>query len=121
MLKKLLSLVLVVAVSTVGFTGQVAATMIGTQEALRTESHQARVGEVQALLARSDIAEAMVSMGVDPAEASLRVAALSEAELVELRDQLETAPAGGVLAVLGVVLIVFIILDLTGVVKIFRR
>ena len=59
MLKKLLSLVLVVAVSTVGFTGQVAATMIGTQEALRTESHQARVGEVQALLARSDIAEAI--------------------------------------------------------------
>lgn len=121
MIKKIVALVLSGLLVSVGFTGQVAATVIGTQEALRTESHQARVSEVQALLARSDIADAMVQMGVDPAEAQLRVAALSEAELVDLQDQLENAPAGGVLAVLGVILVVFIILDLTGVVKVFRR
>lgn len=49
------------------------------------------------------------------------MASLSDAELAQLHGQLQELPAGGVLAVLGVILVVFIVLDLTGVVKIFRR
>jgi hypothetical protein len=99
-----------------------AAEVIGTQDAIQAESRQARVDRVQELLGRDDVERAMVRLGVDPEDARLRVASLSDAELAELEGNLEQAPAGGeVLAFLGVLLIVLLVLDLTGVVRIFRR
>ncbi|MBB5015918.1 PA2779 family protein [Rehaibacterium terrae] len=121
MIRKLVSSVLVVALVLVGTTAQVSAAVIGTQQALAAEARQARIAEVQTMLARADVEAAMVELGVDPAQARLRVASLSDAELAQLHGQLQELPAGGVLAVLGVILVVFIVLDLTGVVKIFRR
>ncbi len=51
-----------------------------------------------------------------------RVAALSEAELAMLADQIGQAPAGGdALAVIGIVFVVLIILELTGVIDIFKK
>ena len=117
------TLVLATAVSfLMGFATKTSAEVIGTQEAFSTEARQVRIAEVQQLMGREEVARAMEKLGVDPADARLRVAALSDAELEELQGNLETAPAGGdVLVVLGILLIVLVVLDLTGAVRIFRR
>ncbi|WP_147652489.1 PA2779 family protein [Vulcaniibacterium gelatinicum] len=115
----------VVAVSLVcsGYAANVSAAVITTQEALSAEQRAAAEREVREKLARDDVRQAMLRLGVDPAEADARIAALSDAELLQVQGRLDTLPAGGdgALAVIGIVFIVLLILELTGVIDIFKR
>lgn len=121
MASKILAFVLSVALVFVGTTSIANATMISTQQAVATEARAVQETELLAALAREDIAKAMVEMGVDLADVELRVAALSDAELAQLHGQVSEAPAGGLLAVLGLILVVLIVLELTGVINIFNK
>lgn len=122
MIRKTIALILAVALIGVGFTTQVSAAVITTQQALSVESRQLLVGEVQAKLAREEVRQAMVELGVDPVQAQLRVASLSDQELARLDGQLDSLPAGGgALALIGAVFVVLLILELTGIIDIFKR
>jgi len=121
MASKIIALVLSVALVFVGTTSIANATMISTQQAVAVESREQLETEVRATLAREDVAKMMVDMGVDLADVDLRVAALSDAELVQLHGQMEQAPAGGVLGVLGLILVILIVLELTGAIDIFKK
>jgi hypothetical protein len=60
--------------------------------------------------------------GVDPAAATARAASLTDQELQMLADDLESLPAGGdLLGVVGIVFLVLLILELVGVVDIFKK
>jgi len=90
---------------------------IATEEALSAPIKQ----RVETLLMRSEVREALVARGVDPAQVEARVAALTDAEAQRLADQLDRLPAGAS-DVLGVLLAVFIILlvtDILGLTKVF--
>jgi len=105
-----------------GLSTAASAAIIGTQDALAMEQREARLAVVQAQLAREDVQQAMIQLGVDPVEASLRVAALGERELAQLQGQLEQLPAGGsILALIGAVFVVLLILEVTGVINIFNK
>lgn len=105
-----------------GFTGVVSASVISTQQAMSADARAAVEGDVRASLARDDVRQAMLRLGADPLEADARVASLSDAELMRLQGQLDRLPAGGdALAVIGVVFVVLLILELTGVTNIFNR
>jgi hypothetical protein len=99
--------------------------MIGTAEALRAEAspeRAANLARVAAAFEREDLRAQLEKFGVDPSQAAARAAALDDAELAQLADRMESAPAGGdALAIIGIVFLVLLILDYTGVVKIFRR
>ncbi len=72
------------------------------------------------LLDRSDVRARLQALGVDPADARARVAALSDEEAAQLAAQLDELPAGG--DVLGVALIAFLVLlftDIMGYTKVF--
>jgi hypothetical protein len=59
---------------------------------------------------------------VDPIAANERIAALTDEELALLATELESQPAGGsLLGVAGVVFIVLLILELVGVIDIFKK
>jgi hypothetical protein len=101
---------------------QAQAAVVGTQQALAVDARDARISEIQASLAREDVRQAMVGLGVDPAHAGSRVAALSDRELEQLQGQLNSLPAGGdVLGLIGAVFVVLLILELTGVIDIFKK
>ena len=105
-----------------GFSGTVSASVISTQQALSADARAAVEGDVRNALARDDVRQAMVRLGADPLQADARVASLSDAELIKLQGQLDRLPAGGdALAVVGIVFIVLLILELTGVTNIFNR
>lgn len=76
MFKKILVVFLSFALLAGGFVGQVQASIISTQEAMSMEARQSRVAEVQQLMSREDVREAMVRLGADPEQAQLRVASL---------------------------------------------
>jgi hypothetical protein len=121
MLKKILTVALAALVFWAGLVSTATAAIVTTQDAQSLQAREVRISEVQAVLARAEVQQAMVDMGVDPAQAQLRVASLSEAELAQLQGQLETLPAGGILGLIGAVFVILLILEVTGVVDIFKK
>lgn len=122
MFRKFLAPVLVVSLTFSGYASVASATVISTQQALSAQQRSAVETSVRSNLSRSEVRQAMVRMGVDPAQADARIAALSDADLMRVQGQLDRLPAGGdALAVVGIVFIVLLILELTGVTNIFNR
>jgi hypothetical protein len=75
---------------------------------------------IAGLLERGDVQARLQALGVDPAQARARVAALSDAEAAQLAANLEELPAGGDL--IGAAVLVFLVLlftDIMGYTKVF--
>lgn len=100
----------------------VQAAMVGTSSLLMQQSQASQLSEVQAYLAREDVQNQMKALGVDPAVAATRVAAMTASELSQVQQHIHDMPAGG--SALGLVLTVFLILillELVGAINIFPR
>lgn len=82
--------------------------MIATHDAVsemtRAESHQ----KVADFLKRDDVKKQLMKFGVSAEEASIRVAALSDAELRKIAGEIEKGTAGGDLG--GVLIIVLLVI-----------
>ena len=105
-----------------GLQAPAAAAIVGTADAVAAVQQQDHRGAVQGVLARADVREQMVALGVDPAEVEARIAALTDAEVATLATRIEGAPAGGdALVVIGIVFVVLMILEFTGVIDIFKK
>jgi hypothetical protein len=97
------------------------ATVIDTQTILNSPAESPKA-EVQAFLAREEVREQMVALGVDPVDARGRIAALTDQELSLLQQHINDLPAGAsALAVLGAVFLVLIVLELVGVTNVFSK
>jgi len=100
------------------------AEMVGTAQLLSADARADKEAQVRNFLARDDVRKQLEAMGVDQKAAQERVASLTDSELQQLDQEIAKAPAAGdagILIVLGVVFLVLIILDLIGVLHIFRR
>ncbi len=110
----LLNATILVPVAHAGMvTTQEVATVIATGQA---ESGQARLA---AALARDEVRAEMERQGVDPAMAIERIAALTDEEAARLADQIDTAPAGGIIGAILLVFFVLLLTDILGLTKIF--
>jgi hypothetical protein len=100
------------------------AAMIGTEAVVDADRVQDAREYLNHFLAREDVRNALISQGIDPQEAKIRVDNLSDQEAQFLADKLEQLPAGGnfFVALLVIVFIVFLILlatDIAGYTDIF--
>jgi hypothetical protein len=96
--------------------------VIGTQQYLSSIDRAATIEHIDSVLARDEVRSELERLGVDPAAAHERVAALTDQELQTLSTDLDRLPAGGaLLGVLGVVFLVLLILELVGVIDIFKK
>jgi hypothetical protein len=110
-------LMLVAALPRAAFAG-----IIETQTVLNTENRAEALSRIDRALSQDQVGQKLAQMGVDRASIDTRLASLTDVELASLADRLDTAPAGGdVLAVVGVVFIVLLILELVGVIDIFKN
>ncbi len=113
--------VLSASLISLGMQAPAAAGVVGTAEAIASQDRNARA-VVDATLARADVRAELERMGVDAAAIEGRLDALSEAEVATLAGQIGEAPAGGdALAVIGIVFVVLVILELVGVIDIFKK
>ena len=95
--------------------------MIGTQTLIETQQGDDPRARVEEFISRDSVRNQIVALGADPAEVQDRLAALTGDELRLLEQNLDTMPAGGIFAVIGIVFVVLIILELTGVIDIFKK
>ncbi len=113
----------VVAALILGVPGPASADLVSSSQALALQEDGRARATVDSYLARQDVAAQLAQLGVDPELARLRAAALSAAELEELAGRIEHAPAGGssVITVLGITFVVLLVLELLGVIDVFKR
>jgi hypothetical protein len=114
-----LVLPLVMSVFSLGAVSSAQAAIITPGQAISAEAEVRHLQTVQAFMARDDVRQNLEALGIDPATAAERAAQLSPQELAQLSGDIESLPAGGVLEVLGIVLVVLLVLELVGVTNIF--
>lgn len=97
------------------------ASVISTEQAMQLEDRQGRIDHINDVFARESVQKALIRLGVDRADASARVDALTDEELLILEHQLSELPAGGtgIVEVVGIVAIVLIVLELLDVTNFF--
>jgi len=106
----------------VGSPTAVEAEIIGTLPALEAAQRERDLGTVASALAGDEVRRQLAKWGVEPAQIDARVASLTDEELRSLAEKIDTLPAGaGAVEVIGIVFIVLLILELVGVIDIFKR
>ena len=114
--------VLCLSVPWLGFSQAANAAIVTTQQYLQLQSPKANTDELRAWLATDDVRAQLVGLGVAPEAVDARIAALTPDEQRLLSERIGDLPAGGdVLVILGVVFLVLLILELVGVIDIFKR
>jgi hypothetical protein len=108
------------AFSFVGFTQTVQAAMIGTEQVHAANNAAQDRARVAAALDRPDVINQLEKLGVSPADAQARVAALTDEEAAQLAGKVDSLPADG--DVLGVLVFIFVLLlvtDILGLTKVY--
>ena len=111
----------ILSLTSLGFASAANAGIIGTSEMIRSQDRAAQLERIDAVLVQDQVRAQLVQLGVDPATAQERVRAMTDAELAALDERLDEMPYGGILEVIGVVFVVLLILELVGVIDIFKR
>jgi hypothetical protein len=113
--------VLTVAIVNFGLASVAQAGIAGTSVIVST-ARDADMASIRTQLERADVRAQMEKMGVDATHVDQRLASLSDGELHDLAGQMQNGPAGGdVLVLIGAVFVVLIILELVGVIDIFKK
>jgi len=120
-LKRGVASLLVASVAYTGFVQTAQATLIGTEQVAQASA--GRIDDrsrIDAALARADVREQLQKFGVDPQQATERVASLTDEEAARLASSLDSAPAGG--NIVGVIVFIFVLLlvtDILGLTKVY--
>jgi hypothetical protein len=93
------------------------AALVGTDTMLDMSRGKEARETIKQFMARKDVRSAIVSQGVEPLEADVRLNSLSDVEVIQLANQIDQLPAGGdaiglVITVLVIVILVLVILRL---------
>ena len=120
-LRRFISGMLVVSIAGMGLPLPASAGMVATDAALAAAARD----HVGSLLDRAEVSTGLEARGVSPAEVKARVAALSDAEALQLAREIDSLPAGadgGISAIVGALVLIFLVLlitDLLGWTKVF--
>ena len=86
--------------------------MIGTSEVLQAQQQQIDRQQLLAMLDDQGVQDKLAALGVERAQVEQRINSLTSAELAQFNQQLSEAPAGGIIGIIVLFLVIFIITDL---------
>ena len=119
-IRRVIAITLTLCLMGAGFPTNAYAAMVPSDAAISGQDRDRIAG----MLDRADVRLQLESLGVKPADLSARIASLTDAEAAQVARRLDQLPAGadGVGALLGAVVLVFLILlitDILGLTKVF--
>lgn len=88
------------------------AAMVGTGEVLQAQQQQVDRQQLLAMLDDGGVRDKLASLGVEREQVEQRIQSLTNAELAQFNQQLSEAPAGGIIGIIVLFLVIFIITDL---------
>ena len=100
------------------------AAMVPTDATIYDNKAEEARDYLKSLISRDDIRKSLLSKGIDPDEAKIRVESLTDSEATAVADQIEQLPAGGgaIGVIIGAALIIFLVLlatDILGYTDVF--
>jgi hypothetical protein len=111
---------LIPCVTLVGMPLTAQASIVSTEQAMVTPAGDASRERVAAFLSRDDVRAELQTQGVSADDAIARVQAMSDAEVAQIAQRVDQAPAGaGVVGVLFTVFLILLVTDILGFTKIF--
>ena len=119
--KRLMVIVLSMSMLAISLPSTSYASMINTQSLIQTQTLDESRTRINQLVSQENVKSRMLELGVDPADIQARIAALTDDEIRQLEQHLDQMPAGGILATIGLVFVILLILELTGVIDIFKK
>lgn len=88
------------------------AAMIDTPEVLQAQQQQVDRQQLLAMLDDQGVQDKLVTLGVERGQVEERIQGLTNAELAQFNQQLSEAPAGGIIGIIVLFLVIFIITDM---------
>lgn len=95
------------------------AAMIDTPEVLQAQQQQVDRQQLLAMLDDQGVQDKLLTLGVERGQVEERIQSLTNAELAQFNQQLSAAPAGGIIGVIVLFLVIFIITDMLCATDIF--
>ena len=118
--KRFVASLVIVSTTFLGLPMTAHATIVPTEDALQAPSASPARERVAAFLQREDIAKAIQAQGVSSQATLERVNAMTDAEVAQLAQRVDNAPAGGeILGLLFTIFIILLVTDILGLTKVF--
>lgn len=115
-----LGCLLLVLAASLSLSAPAHADVVSTGELVRQSELESMKGELRAFVARDSVREQLLELGVAPADIDQRIDALTDQEILQMHDNLDSMPAGeGLLGTVIGLLVIFMLLDIAGVTDIF--
>ena len=119
-LKRLVASVLIPCVALAGLPLTAQAGIVSTEQAMTADAADANRDRVTSFLSRDDVRVELQAQGLSTTDAVARVQAMSDAEVAQLAQRVDQAPAGaGVVGVLFSIFVILLITDILGFTKVF--
>lgn len=117
---KIISKVLVTGLTAlVVMSGHVHAESISSDSVMQSQYAQYNKSQLIEMVNREDVQNKLVSLGVSSDDAIARINGMTDSEIAQLNDEINQAPAGGIVGAVLTVLAVIAILDLAGVTDVY--
>lgn len=95
------------------------AAMVGTGEVLQAQQQQVDREQLLKMLDDQGVQKKLQSLGVERRQVEQRIKSLSNEELAQFNQQLDEAPAGGIIGIILLFLLIFVITDMLCITHIF--
>ncbi|MDO7085307.1 PA2779 family protein [Pseudocolwellia sp. AS88] len=99
--------------------GQVSAGVYGSEQVLATQQHSYNKQHVLAFVDSDAVQQKLAALGVNQANAKMRIANMTQEELASLNTQMNEMPAGGIVGTVVTVLVVVAVLDVMGITDVY--
>lgn len=120
--KRMKSLAAVLVLAQLGVVAEVPlaqASMVGTAEVLQAQQQQVDREQLLKMLDDQGVQKKLQSLGVERSQVEQRIKSLSNEELAQFNQQLDQAPAGGIIGIILLFLLIFVITDMLCITHIF--
>jgi hypothetical protein len=117
---KTISKVLVTGLTAlVMMSGHVQAEAISSDSVMQSQYAKYNKSQLIEMVSREDVQNKLVSLGVSGDDAIARINGMTDSEIAQLNNDINEAPAGGIVGAVLTVLAVIAILDLAGVTDVY--
>jgi hypothetical protein len=114
-LRRFTAILLIATTSGFGWPQFASAGVIGTDSLVVSQSRD----RVAAALARAEVRTQLEAYGVRPGDVEARLQALSDDEVAQLAQRIDSLPAGGLLEAILIIALIIVVLDIFGVTNVF--
>lgn len=116
MARRFISVLMVLPFFTLGMQGTATAAIVTSGDMLMAQQQQESREQLRTWMARDDVRQQLVDMGVDVDSAIARVDSMSDSEVQQLSVAMKDMPAGsGLIETAVLAFLVLVVLEVTGV------